>query len=658
MAIVKMKRLQLVAMRADQGELLKKLRRLGCVEIDPADPDTPCGVPPDPQRLDAATAQADQLQAALDILKRDAPAKEKLLKPRPTVGESRFFDDALYQSALDEAQAIVRARQDINALQAKRTKLETQRAGLAPWLDLGVSLDLSGTRETVLLFGTIPLRVERLALSDRLDEATDLYHISWAGEDREFRYLMLLVHRSALEAVQAVLPEVGFNRLNLQDWSGAALQNHRRLEAELAGLEQDLAQAWQTLRDKAGLRDDLRLALDRARQEVALEQARMRLLDTQSAFFLDGWFPAEQEGKVTALLSGCAAYEIRDPAPEEYPKTPVKLKNRPLSTPMNMVTEMYSLPAYGGVDPNPLMAPFFILFYGIMMADMAYGLIMMLASLIVLKKAKPQGTMKYMFSLMGLCGVTTFLMGAMTGGFFGDMIPQIFKMSAPQLLSTLKPAIGSTEPVWFWPPLFTPLNNTLEILIGAMVLGFIQVITGMVISFVKQTKDGQFLSALLNEGAWWVIFAGVALFLFGVGNPGGVPVVLLVGFAMLVAGCFRKKPGIGALGSLLGAIYNGVTGIFQDVLSYSRLMALMLSGSIIASVFNTLGTVTGNVFTFVLISLFGNALNFTLNILGCFVHDLRLQCLEFFGRFYADGGKPFKPLAVNPKYVNLVKEEQ
>ena len=112
-----------------------------------------------------------------------------------------------------------------------------------------------------------------------------------------------------------------------------------------------------------------------------------------------------------------------------------------------------------------------------------------------------------------------------------------------------------------------------------------------------------------------------------------------------------------ALGGLFGDLYNGVSGIFSDVLSYSRLMALMLSGAIIASVFNTLGAVPGNVVVFIIISMFGNILNFALNILGCYVHDLRLQVLEFFSKFYVDGGKPFRPLSINTKYVDIIKEE-
>ena len=104
-----------------------------------------------------------------------------------------------------------------------------------------------------------------------------------------------------------------------------------------------------------------------------------------------------------------------------------------------------------------------------------------------------------------------------------------------------------------------------------------------------------------------------------------------------------------------GSLYNNATGYFGDILSYSRLMALMLAGAVTAQVFNTLGAMTGNVVLFLIIAMVGNALNFALNILGCFVHDMRLQCLKYFGRFYEDSGKPFQPLDLNTKYYKVVK---
>ena len=151
-----------------------------------------------------------------------------------------------------------------------------------------------------------------------------------------------------------------------------------------------------------------------------------------------------------------------------------------------MVTEMYSLPAYGSLDPNPLMAPFFILFYGIMMADMGYGLLMILAGLLITKKYHPKGTAGNLFGLLTLCGGSTFIMGAITGGFFGDFLTQLF-------------ALTGVSNDFALPALFTPLNDTMMILVGAMCLGFVQIITGMAISFVKKLKHGQIMDAVWEE---------------------------------------------------------------------------------------------------------------------------------------------------------------
>ena len=180
--------------------------------------------------------------------------------------------------------------------------------------------------------------------------------------------------------------------------------------------------------------------------------------------------------------------------------------------------------------------------------------------------------------------------------------------------------------------------------------------TGQIVSFVEKTRKGHLMDAIWDEGTWWVLYLAVGLLALGVGNIAGYPVVLIIGIVMLAVGSTRNAKGFGKIGSFVGAVYNGVTGIFSDVMSYARLMALMLSGSIIASVFNTLGGITGNVFFFLLISMLGNTLNFALNLLGCYVHDLRLQCLEFFGKFYQDGGKPFRPLAIHTKYVDIKEE--
>jgi V/A-type H+-transporting ATPase subunit I len=146
------------------------------------------------------------------------------------------------------------------------------------------------------------------------------------------------------------------------------------------------------------------------------------------------------------------------------------------------------------------------------------------------------------------------------------------------------------------------------------------------------------------------VFLGIALLALNV-----TKLVLYVGLAMVLVGAGWSAKGFGKVTAVFSSLYSHVTGYFGDVLSYSRLMALMLSGSVIAQVFNTLGAIPGNIFIFLLISLLGNTLNFALNLLSCYVHDLRLQCLEYFGKFYKDGGRAFDPLAFNTKYVDIEK---
>ena len=267
-------------------------------------------------------------------------------------------------------------------------------------------------------------------------------------------------------------------------------------------------------------------------------------------------------------------------------------------TPINMVTEMYALPAYRGIDPNPLIFWFFLFFFGFMFADVAYGIIIWAVSFIIWKSYKPKGTMGYMVRLGQYMGISTFICGVFTGGFFGDFLTQLAQLIHPESTFAL-------------PALFTPLNDTMMILVGAMCLGFVQIITGMAISFIRKLRRGQLMDAVWEEVTWWVVFAGIALAILGVTNW-----VLIAGGVMVLVGSGWNAKGFGKITAVFGSLYNHITGYFGDILSYSRLMALMLAGSVIAQVFNTLGAIPGNVVFFIVVSLAGNTLNFALNLLG------------------------------------------
>ncbi len=646
MAIVRMKRLRLLGLLSDREDLLTKLQRLGCVEVnepalDPDDPDQRALTRPDGQGLAKAKERSALLSEALRVLDKYAPAKKKLLQARPEVTEQRLFDEEMFRAGLKTARELLELERTLNEHRAERSKLEGKKAALQPWLALDVPLEYSestGLNALRAVFGAVPVQVSEEMVNEALASAAELYEAFHAGQDRELRYFLLLCHPGAAESCTEALRPLGFTQVNLQGWTGLAVDNDRKLDDRIVELDRKLDADREKLESYGDRRPDLQLALDRASQEEARETAQGRLVDTGETFLLEGWFPAEDETKLRQELDGfTCAYETEEPETEEYPEVPVKLKNGPLVSPLNMVTEMYSLPAYDGLDPNPLMAPFFIFFYGFMMADMGYGLVMMLASAVIMKKAKPKGpTMRYMIPLLGLCGVSTFIMGALTGGFFGDLIPQLVELISGKVISL--------------PALFSPLDDALAVLVGSLVIGLLQIFTGMGISMYKQIKRGETMAALCNEGAWFLvfIFLGLGIWLGQIKAALIAIVVLLV----LTQG-YGKKGIFGKFFGIFGSLYNNITGYFSDILSYSRLMALMLAGAVIAQVFNTLGAITGNVISFFLISIIGNALNFALNLLGCYVHDMRLQCLEYFSRFYEDGGKPFRPLEYNTKYVDI-----
>ena len=634
-----MKHLRLLGMESEREALLKTMQDLECVEIshiDGSEEALKTGLAkPDDRALLNAQEESRAYRAALAALDRFAPEKKGMFRKRQGVSRASFFDEENERQARAAAEAINADMRRLGEIESERTKNEALRASLTPWLAVDAPLD-STDGVLSLLFGTVGATVTDDALRALSDSLSGLLTWQQASSDKTLRYLLIACHKSVKEQALSALRELGFSTVSFRGLCGTAEENDKKLEAALAALESERREIERRVERFGGNRETLLEASDRAAILLRREEAKSRLVETDKVFLLEGWLPADCcTALEKALEPFTCAVETREPAEDEYPQVPVQLRNNKLTRPLNMVTEMYSLPAYGTLDPNPLMAPFFILFYGIMMADMGYGLLMMIASVIIGKKYRPKGTSGELFSLLGLCGLSTFIVGAMTGGFFGDFLTQLV-------------AIVSPGTVFALPKLFDPLDDLTMILIGSMALGLVQIITGMAISLIEKCRRKKFLDAFFEEITWWIVFLGIALAVLKKGTA-----VLYIGCALVLLGPIVQGKGWGKLTGVFGSIYNHVTGYFGDILSYTRLMALMLAGSVIAQVFNMLAAMPGNVVAFLIISMLGNAMNFGLNLLGCYVHDLRLQCLEFFNKFYVDGGKPFRPMTLDTEYVDL-----
>lgn len=634
-----MKHLRLLGMESEREALLKAMQDMECVEISSIDGSEEAlksgFAKPNDKALMSAQEASRAYRTALASLDHFASEKKGMFRKRQGVSRAAFFSAESEENARTAAETINKDTRRLGEIESERTKNEALRATLAPWLTVDAPLG-GADGALAVFFGTAGLNVTDDALKALADSLDGLLTWQQASSDRSLRYLLVMCHGSVKERALSALRDLGFSTVSFRGMTGTAKENDKALAENLAALEKERQEIEQRIAGLGGKREALLEASDRAAIALRREEAKSRLVGTDKVFLLEGWLPADRCAALEkALEPFTCAIETREPTEDEYPQVPVQLKNNKLTRPLNMVTEMYSLPAYGTLDPNPLMAPFFILFYGIMMADMGYGLLMMIASVIISKKYRPKGTSGELFSLLGLCGISTFIMGALTGGFFGDFLTQLV-------------AIVSPGTVFALPKLFDPLDDLTMILIGSMALGMVQIVTGMAISLIEKCKRKKFLDAFFEEITWWTVFIGIALLALGKGAA-----VLYVGCALVLLGPIVQGKGWGKLTGVFGSLYNHVTGYFGDILSYTRLMALMLAGSVIAQVFNMLAAMPGNVIAFIIISMLGNAMNFGLNLLGCYVHDLRLQCLEFFNKFYVDGGKPFRPMTLDTEYVDL-----
>ena len=642
MAIEKMKHLQLAAMEADRPALLAELQRFGCLEItEQAEAldylEFARTGESDSERV---RADADLIKGALAILDRYAPVRTPLFDAGEAVDEKTIFDDGALAHALKTA-ALLRTNDAAAAgLTSRIAHTQSQRDSLTPWLASGFPLERDGTAATAVRYGMLPAS----ASPERAQEALSQLdaELETVSSDRSVHYCALLSHRSCLDDALDALKPFGFSLVAFRGLTGSPAEAQAALDAELTRLSDELADARARIVAFSAERTALRRASDRLALEAAKEASREKFLTTKQVFFLTGWVLARKVPELEKLLAPYdCALELRDPQPDEAPKVPVQLRNNALTRPLNMVTEMYSLPAYDGIDPNPLILPFFTVFFGIMYADLGYGLVLLLLGILGNLKIKKQGTVKYMCGLLVLCGITTSIFGFLFGGFFGDSLNyRVFGWLRGALTSL--PFFGVKD----------PLQDPMWFMYASLACGGVHLIFGQMVHMYMCFRDGQPVDAICDVVPWWLTFAGIALGALGRGWW-----LLLVGVLSLICTQGREKP------TLIGKFFGGLKSLYDitswlgDVLSYTRLMALMLAGSVIANVFNMLGNMTGQIIAILIIFIVGHVFNMAINIIGTYVHAARLQYLEFFGKFYKDGGIPFKPLRYQTKYTQIVKEE-
>lgn len=660
MAVVEMRKLTVIGLNSSRTPFIHELMHLGVVEIN-----SQAGAINDEEWMpdifrtsnsaDVSRLEADiaRVSTALEAIGQYDTAKKPLLYTRREFGREEFakrMDTVKTETerAVDRAVAAYRSiadgRTEIN-------RLRTLILGLTPWEKLDIPLEMSETEYAAVLLGVTSAKIDTAKLMTDVLRAVPSAVVEEVGADKQQRYYAIISLKEEREQLQEALQPYGFSPVTPAEQKGTAAEAIHRYEKEITETEARIAKEEAVLTELAASRENIEFLYDslvmrRDRADIVGD-----MVSTDMVFYFDGWMPAKAQPAVEKLLREYEFYyNIEEPDPDDE-AVPVLLQNGSLVTPFETVTGMYSLPGRHDIDPTMLLAPFYFLFFGLMLSDAAYGLILTILCAIVLKKYKPEGTTYRMMKMFMLCGISTFMWGALFGGWFGNFFPVASKMFFGKEFAL--------RPLWF-----DPLSEPMKLLIVSLVLGAIHLFVGMGIQAYMLIRDGHPLDALFDVGLWYVLLIGVVLFLFGgtlgAGLTGIGKIMSVIGAVGILLTGGRSKKGIfGKITGGFGSLY-GITGYLSDVLSYSRLLALGLATGVVAQVFNTLGSLAGGGIAgsilLIVVFVFGTIFNLAINALGAFVHSCRLQYVEFFGKFYTGGGRPFAPFERKTKYIKILKE--
>lgn len=635
--IVPMKKLTLAALLEHREAILQALQSICAVQL--------ISIGEGEQSSAAAEGRVQRLQSAEELLK--PYAGKAGFGPKPEATRQELEEDI--QPALEICAELEGLQRRIAQNGSDTEKRRLQLGSLLPWADMTDPLEtVRSTASLKVMTGTVP--VDGVNALMETGALVQLY-----GGEKE-RAALVICPNEEYAGIAPSIRATGFQEKGFGDIRGTASENIQRLRTEIEALEAERAQLEARLAAFAPKREEIRRALDGAAIDRDREQSKEALAHTKTAFLLTGWVREDMTEKVRREIEKITdVYYLGFEDPSEGDAVPTVLKNSRLITPYEAVTNLYSLPAYGTIDGTPLMAPFYFIFFGMMLSDTVYGAVLALGAWAFLKYIKPRGMMENLAKVLLMGGISTIFMGLLFGTCAGVSWPVIFRGTA---LENTFPIIDSSA-------------DPIAMLALCAAMGIIQMFYAVFIAAYSCIKHRDWAGAIVDNLSWVFIITGLLLMAApSLGLPAALGTAgkwMAIGFAavvLLFAGRSKKNVA-GRLMSGAGKLYD-VTSWLGDVLSYARIFALGLSTGVIGLVLNTLcwnmlfASFKGNpvlmVVGFIIVTVLSVALHafmMAISTLGCFVHSARLQYVEFFGKFYEAGGKAFKPLRYETKYVNV-----
>jgi len=644
-AVSSMKKLSVVTMREDTDGLLYDLQRLRCIDLQQIPTAEANGSRPSVLEEDLYTEAITRAGEAIGFLSQYHIKNRGLFGAQKEIPWDRQWPagQELTEECLTLASQMQRNRSELASIAAGRE-------ALLPWSDYRYPLPGSKTVCTETLCGILPAGTDWENLQARMAEyACVLEKISGRAEAESAKKqkkdyaVSVTVWKEDTEAVAGVLTGFGFVQTPCKatEEEGFAAGVLAAMERREAVLQEELRAGREKAEALSERLPELEMYMDKLTTMAARAEAADKLVFTGKAAVLSGWVPVSMTDKVTELLEKRGdAYQFADPLPEE--DVPVLLHNNPMASQFEPVVALYSLPAYGSFDPTWIMSFFYILIFGLMFADVGYGLLLTAGCLAGRFLMKPEGSLRKFMNMFAMCGICMIGMGVLFGGYLGDL-PQAIAQNFG----------GRTEELdlSLW---FNPLNDPMRFLVISIVLGAVHLFTGLAVQFYVLWTKGDRIAAICDAGSWMLLFLGA-----GVSFLSLYPGLGLVGLGLLMLICTQgrheKNPVMKVLKGIM-SLYS-IVNYVSDLLSYSRILSLGLASAVIASVFNIIGTMAGptviGVLLLIVVGTVGHVMNLAINLLGSFVHTSRLQYIEFFGKFYEDGGRPFVPLTPRSRYFRL-----
>ena len=669
MAVLKMQRISICALKKDRKAILEKLQSMGVLEVNHViDEDE------DFKKMDTAGQRmgfekaAASVDQALAILEKYIPEDKSVFA---ALEGKRLVEPEEERRVQEERRELLKTAKTIHDLDREYaeqvvniTKLRNSIESLKPWLALDVPLKPADTKRVGMFLGTMPggTTAESVygILAEKASEAEADVHL--ISSEQSMVYLAVLCLKEDMPSVEDALRSAGFARPS-QTWDTVPADQKEKLEQQIADCQDKISEIKKDIEGLSKQREKLKIAADYYRVRADKYAVLGDLPQSERTFVISGYIPKCEAPHVADYLA--ARYDCMVDVEElkEDEEAPVILKNNPFSMNMEGIVESYGLPHKGELDPTTIMSFFYIFFFGMMLSDAAYGAIVsIVCGILVWKFPRMSDSMKKSLKLFFYCGLSTLVWGILFGGYFGNIV---------DIVSEKFFGTAVTVPA-LW---FIPLNDPMKLLVFSLLFGVIHLFVGLGIKGYLCLRDGKAMDFFCDVVLWFLLLVGLIFMLLpsdifasiaqtNIVFPGWLNTAaeVLAGIGasgiVLMSGRENKNP---ALRIALGAydLYN-ITGWLSDALSYSRLLALGLATGVIASVINQMGSMLPNnvvgVIFFIVIFIVGHALNLAINLLGAYVHTNRLQFVEFFGKFYEGGGRPFAPFKENTKYAD-VKEE-